>query len=163
MLSRQSSASHAEQQSLEREVLESIFADEFSELEPADDGCRRWRLFIAAHGDHKQLEENHLALCLHATLPAAYPSVLPQVAVEAVRGLSAEQRGEVQALCDGCAAANLGTAMIFAIADEARDWLVAHNVPLAAGGGGGGLQRQGSSGAEQPAVQWAREQRRKKR
>eukprot|EP01043_Picozoa_sp_COSAG02_P097803 COSAG02_NODE_34000_length_491_cov_0.737245_1_plen_46_part_10 len=32
MLSRQSSASNAEQQELEREVLQSIFAAEFSEL-----------------------------------------------------------------------------------------------------------------------------------
>ena len=51
-------------------------------------------------------------------------AVVPTVTIEVIRGLSSKQCGEVQALCEACAAANLGTAMIFAIADEVKDWLL---------------------------------------
>jgi hypothetical protein len=169
MLARQSSASNGEQQELEREVLDSIFAADFSVLAPAADGCRRWRLAIAPHTDEAE-DENHLALALQAKLPAAYPSVVPEVAVEVVRGLSAEQCGEVGTLCDTCAAANLGTAMIFAIADEVGDWLRVHNAPAAGAAAaydeGGGLRRQGSSGGADEsgaAVEYRKGQRRKQR
>eukprot|EP01043_Picozoa_sp_COSAG02_P067319 COSAG02_NODE_10781_length_1859_cov_1.415909_1_plen_209_part_10 len=173
MLSRQSSASNAEQQDLEREVLQSIFAEDFSELQTdpaAADGCRRWRLAIAPHND--EVEKNHLALALHAQVPAAYPSVVPIVTIEVVQGLSSKQCLEVQALCEAWAEANVGTAMIFAIADEVKDWLVAQSSAppdtvqaIHTVGGmatGGQLQRQESLTSE-ATLQWATEQRRKKR
>ena len=169
MLARQSSASNGEQQELEREVLDSIFGHEFTELDASPDGSRRWRLGIEPAADDGAC---HVALALVAQLPSAYPSVAPLVTIEDTKGLSEGQCDELRALSDITAVDNLGAAAIFAIADAAKDWLTANNNPSAAVAdtaldGAGDLQRQGSSGSSTATAAAARQyrgrQRRKKR
>ena len=148
-LQRQSSASNGEQQELELEVLISIYGEEgaFTALEPAADGARRWAVRVVAPAADGS---GHVAaLTLVAQLSAAYPTVVPLLNIEAVEGLSTDQEAELLARARERAAASLGTAMVFTLADEAKDWLIAHSelappTPQQSESGAP-LQRQGSA------------------
>ena len=121
---------------------------DFTSRAPCSDGSRRWALRLVPDAQEAAC---HVSLTLVAQLPAAYPMVTPLLELEAVTGLSPALQAELLALLASGAQANLGTAMIFTITDEAKDWLVANNTPPAPPhpATGAPLQRQTSAELKQ--------------
>ena len=110
---------------------------------------RCWALRLAPDAEEAAC---HVSLTLVAHLPVAYPKAAPLLELEAVTGLTPALQAELLALLSASAQASLGTAMIFTIADEAKDWLVAHNdppAPLPHPDTGTPLQRQTSAELKQ--------------
>lgn len=68
-----------------------------------------------------------VAITLEAQLPPAYPNEAPTLEVVGVKGLSTDQVATLQGMADAAAAENLGMAMCYTVAEELREWLVAHN------------------------------------
>lgn len=70
-----------------------------------------------------------MEIFLEAKLPPAYPNEQPELRVEAAKGLDDEQTRELQALAEAKAEENMGMAMVYTIAEELREWLLARNEP----------------------------------
>lgn len=78
---------------------------------------------------------NPVAISFEAKLPAAYPNAVPDLVVVGVKGLSPVQVATLQGLAEAAAAENLGMAMCYTVAEELREWLVAHNEKPQVGSG----------------------------
>jgi len=114
-----------EEQIMEAEALESIFADEFEQLS-ASPFC--WRVHLQPHAPGEE-EENHVVITLEAKIPPAYPNEVPELDVVVVKGLTEDQRKTLLGLANEKTQENLGMAMIYTIAEELKEWLLAHNEP----------------------------------
>jgi len=117
----------AEEQAMEAEALESIFMADFEQVSVQP---FHWRIHLTPHppGDD---EENHVEIFFEAKVPAAYPNEKPVMSITPEKGLTEGQVLELQELADATAEENLGMAMIYTIAEELREWLLARNEPPA--------------------------------
>lgn len=62
------------------------------------------------------------------SIPPTYPDVPAAVAIEAEKGLSSAQTGELTAYAEGKALENVGMAMVYTLVDAVREWLAEHNI-----------------------------------
>lgn len=118
---------HAQEQEDELEALESIYDDCFSK-DSEDGEAVSVSVLLEPEPDGTEAE-NHVALRLRCAWPAEYPEVAPEVSVEVLRGIAKEQVGQVVALVEEAIEENLGSPMVYTLAEAVREWLVEHNVP----------------------------------
>ena len=116
---------------MEIQALEAIYGDDFKRL---DDGAGPAKFEVtlvpvAGAGD----DVNHVSVAVCITYTPTYPEAAPELSLRAVRrgGLTDELVSECEQLLRGAASSEelLGTAMIYAIAEKAQEWLVEHNKP----------------------------------
>ncbi|CAN0098869.1 unnamed protein product, partial [Laminaria digitata] len=121
---------HEEEQAMELEALEAIYAEAFSitsekplewkvHLEPTEGGVG---------------EVNHVGVDLLCRIPERYPDEAPGVDVEATKGLTPKQCEELLLLAQAQAEENVGMAMGYTIAESLKEWLADNNVPSAVDG-----------------------------
>jgi hypothetical protein len=113
---------HAEEQEMEAEALEAIFASHFNRS-----ATNEW--IIDLYPNIADGEVNYVGCQLIATLPPEYPTELPQLKVRVLQGLAEDEHGQLlQVLADEEAQVNEGVPSIFAVCERLRDWLVENNV-----------------------------------
>jgi hypothetical protein len=113
---------HAEEQEMEAEALEAIFASHFMRS-----AANEWTIDL--YPNIADGEVNYVGCQLIATLPSEYPTELPQFSVRVLQGLAEDEHGKLlQALADDEAQANEGVPNIFAVCERLREWLVENNV-----------------------------------
>ena len=114
-------ASFLDDQAEEKEVLQSIFPEEYEELSTSS--FRICHLMPVVDG------EVHVAVALLVEYPPAYPSVIPSIVIEPEKGLGKKQIDELQSLAEGHAQNNIGMPSIFVIAEAIKEWLADNNKP----------------------------------
>jgi hypothetical protein len=61
-------------------------------------------------------------------MPLDYPSVLPELSIEVVKGLTPGQAAELLLVANRSAEENLGTPSIYMVSENVREWLLDHNI-----------------------------------
>jgi len=123
-----------EEQNQEMMVLESILMDEFKEL-PSEqlNAHRRRRRCALTILPHPSEGPNYVQVLLDVTLEPTYPILMPHVCVEnapaATHNLSAEALAELSAALRQVSKDNAGSVHLMALAEAAREFLCARNVP----------------------------------
>uniref|UniRef100_A0A7S4I7L3 RWD domain-containing protein n=1 Tax=Odontella aurita TaxID=265563 RepID=A0A7S4I7L3_9STRA len=121
---------HVEEQEMEAEALEAIFDVSFSVVHDAQPFVWSVRLVpVDCGGDEsEELEHNHVAVKLVATIPPTYPEDCgPELDVEIERGLAEQHREEILGVARDEADANEGMPAIFAVCEAVRGWLADNN------------------------------------
>lgn len=114
----------AEEQAMEAEALESIFVDDFEQLSSSP---YHWKLRLLPFPAED--EENHLICSLEIKIPNTYPNVSPDISITSLKGLTDDQVEVLNDLAMKSSQDNIGMAMIYTIAEEVKEWLLAHNEP----------------------------------
>lgn len=70
-----------------------------------------------------------MAITIVARIPPPYPNEKPEFDIEVVKGLNDEQRKELMELINTKADENVGMPMMYTVAEDLREWLLAHNEP----------------------------------
>lgn len=116
------------EQADEIEALESIYMENFAVVEESP--LTKIRLLLEPERDYGDEAEDavmFVSLKLFCTFPDTYPDVMPEITVEPVKGIDERQ---VRQLTDKLAAeaeASVGLAMVFNLAEVAKDWLTENN------------------------------------
>ena len=84
---------------------------------------------LLAHAPTLRARVRIVAMVLVVKPPPEYPNAVPDMEIEVVRGLSPEQKAELEALSRAKAEENLGMVMVYTLCEEIKEWLVAHNQP----------------------------------
>ncbi|CAM9937686.1 unnamed protein product [Ectocarpus sp. 12 AP-2014] len=121
---------HEEEQSMELEALEAIYADLFSIV---SEKPLEWKVHLEPT-EGGEGEVNHVGIDFTCRIPERYPDEAPGVEVEATKGLTPKQIEELQALAKTQAEENVGMAMGYTIAEGLKEWLADNNVPSAVDG-----------------------------
>ncbi|KAL1525264.1 hypothetical protein AB1Y20_020129 [Prymnesium parvum] len=119
---------HAEEQAMELEALEAIYMEDFTRVEGADPPAFTLKLVpVTGAGD----DVNHVCVSLSVAYTPKYPEAPPELKVFAVKGLDEAQLAELQDLVVGASKSEAlaGTAMVYAIVEQAQEWLAQHNHP----------------------------------
>ena len=115
--------SDAEERADEIEVLQSIYADEFSWLEEP----RKFSILLEPPTEG---EEVHVTGSLVVTHPDEYPSTtVPEFEVHMIKGLSTKQTEEMMALAVTTAEEGLGGPTVFSACEALKEWLSDNNLP----------------------------------
>lgn len=121
---------HCEEQEMEAEALEAIFAEAFHVVN--GEQPFKWSvklLPVDCAGDvEAEEEQNHVGIKLMATIPLGYPEQLPELSVEIVKGLSEEHRSKLLDMAMEESTNNEGMPAIYSICEILREWLVDNNV-----------------------------------
>lgn len=116
---------HEEDQLMELEALEAIFAEDYELQSSSPERVVRLRL-QPVPGDEGD-EESLVVIDATFRLPAAYPDVAPAMTVEPVRGLTAKHCAPLLELASASAEVSLGMPLIFSVAEALKEWLVENN------------------------------------
>lgn len=112
-----------EDQALELEALEAIFGDEFRLVEaPTKSSGARFEVDLTDNGD------GSVKLRLVFTHALGYPDEPLGVVVHALEGLPTPMRKRLQVHLEGCAKENVQNVAVYALCEEAKDWLDQHVV-----------------------------------
>jgi hypothetical protein len=113
---------HGEEQEMEAEALEAIFASNFKRTTKNE-----WTIDL--YPNIADGEVNHVGCQLIVVLPSDYPTALPRLNVRVLQGLAQDEHCQLlQALADEEAQVNEGLPSIFAVCERLREWLVENNV-----------------------------------
>lgn len=123
-------SNHAEEQSMELEALEAIYADAFS---MTSEKPLEWRIHLEPT-EGGAGEVNHVGINFICRIPEQYPDEAPDVDVEVAKGLTPKQCEELVLLARTQAQENVGMAMGYTIAECLKEWLADNNVPSAVDG-----------------------------
>eukprot|EP00658_Telonema_sp_P-2_P010220 TRINITY_DN13852_c0_g1_i1.p1 TRINITY_DN13852_c0_g1~~TRINITY_DN13852_c0_g1_i1.p1 ORF type:complete len:288 (-),score=104.66 TRINITY_DN13852_c0_g1_i1:375-1238(-) len=105
-----------EEQQMEIEALEAIYAEEFKVISEAP---YRVSIDILDGEDDEQF-----GVRMQAVLPEEYPNQAPEIEMFTIRRVAREQVQAVQEHVLSLIEENLGTAMLFTLASEAKEWLL---------------------------------------
>ena len=98
--------------------------------------------------------ENHVGVNLRFTYPPTYPDVLPEMALEPLKGkpMRAAQLDALRGVCAECGEGLVGMPMAFSICEAAKEWLVEHNEPAGDGSAYADMMRRqkDAARAEEP-------------
>jgi hypothetical protein len=122
---------HIEEQEMEAEALSAIFDTAFTIRSSTQPFQWSIKLVPIDCGDDTTEESavNHVMVNLVATIPPNYPeSALPELDIEILKGLSADNQIEILQLANDEALANEGMPAIFAVCEVVRAWLADNNV-----------------------------------
>jgi len=151
---------YAGEQEMELEALEAILMDDMKEVDGSGpDGCNtEARCFSITIAPKDEDEEEPTDIPIRMTLAFAhtpeYPDAPPLLKVRSVRGVRDADLGTIQAALEAEAQDNLGMAMIFTLAQSAKDQLRA--VVLGSPEGNTGPTQLEIEEAEKAAKQKAR-------
>eukprot|EP00474_Spongospora_subterranea_P002901 CRZ03359.1 hypothetical protein [Spongospora subterranea] len=110
-----------EEQNMEMEALESIYMADF--VQTSSTSCE---IYLQPFTD----DDSNVAVTLIAEFPSKYPSVIPSISIEINRGLNEYQRQQLVCLAHETAQNNVGSAMLFSVAEELKSWMMDNNVKL---------------------------------
>mmetsp|Transcript_12167 Transcript_12167/g.14763 ORF Transcript_12167/g.14763 Transcript_12167/m.14763 type:complete len:264 (+) Transcript_12167:295-1086(+) len=111
-----------EEQSMEVEALESIFLEDF---EKVSDEPIKVRLKLEPFSGEEDI--NHVGIYASFSFPEKYPDVVPEIEIEAIKGLKQAQLEEVQKVLAEEALNNLEMPMVYTLAEVAKEWLEKNN------------------------------------
>ncbi len=116
--------SDEEERADELEVLQSIYADEFSWIsEPSN-----FAIILAPPNDGD--EEVHVQASLQVKYPDDYPSSsIPEFELNALKGLSKKQIDEMHSLAISSSEEQQGMPSVFSVCEALKEWLLDNNVP----------------------------------
>lgn len=90
---------HEEEQLLEQEALEAIFAHDFTVVGVDSPNTKRtWKVHLVPYPDES--DTNHVALDLNVELPTDYPDTKPDIQIKLLQGLANEQIQDIQDVID---------------------------------------------------------------
>eukprot|EP00475_Leptophrys_vorax_P018633 TRINITY_DN2551_c0_g1_i10.p1 TRINITY_DN2551_c0_g1~~TRINITY_DN2551_c0_g1_i10.p1 ORF type:complete len:283 (-),score=94.64 TRINITY_DN2551_c0_g1_i10:2187-3035(-) len=118
-----STMSHADDQVEEMEALEAIY---MQDLTVHSSNPHSFSLWLVPHSDDSQ--PNHVAVVMGVVFPKDYPDVLPEITIKAEKDLEVAHEETLQKLAIEEAERNVGTVMVFSIAQAVKDWLAENNV-----------------------------------
>eukprot|EP00752_Nemacystus_decipiens_P008210 g7342.t1 len=125
---------HEEEQSMELEALEAIYADLFTVVSQKGEGAPlEWKVHLEPT-EGGEGEINHVGIDFTCRIPERYPDEAPEVEVEGTKGLTPKQVEELLLLAQTQAQENVGMAMGYTIAESLKEWLADNNVPSAVDG-----------------------------
>ncbi|CAM9654179.1 unnamed protein product [Pylaiella littoralis] len=121
---------HEEEQSMELEALEAIYADLFTVV---SEKPLEWKVHLEPT-EGGEGETNHVGIDFSCRIPERYPDEPPEVDVAGTKGLTPKQVEELLDLAKTQAEENVGMAMGYTIAEGLKEWLADNNVPSAVDG-----------------------------
>jgi hypothetical protein len=119
---------HAEEQSMEVEMLQAMFTDDLKLVSAAPLAAFHIDLFPEASGADNG---NHVAAELHVAYTPTYPEAAPTLRVVPKLGLSDALAAKVSDQLAAATAELLGAPMIWSLAELAQQFLREHNTPAA--------------------------------
>lgn len=111
-----------EEQELELEALESIFAEDYKNISASEFELNIWPV----PGEE---DENHIGVTMHVTYPADYPTVLPIIKVQRLKGLTDRILAKLEADAMAEAEELLGDVMIYSMTEVIKAFLEENNRP----------------------------------
>eukprot|EP00026_Physarum_polycephalum_P016851 Phypoly_transcript_17873.p1 GENE.Phypoly_transcript_17873~~Phypoly_transcript_17873.p1 ORF type:complete len:231 (+),score=53.17 Phypoly_transcript_17873:95-787(+) len=103
-----------EEKAMEIEALMAIYMDDFKML-----GEDQFEISLTP----TENEDNKIVVVLDVKLPPAYPQEIPALSLKAVKGVNAHELFDLEKSLREQAKDNIGTAMIFTLAQVVKEWL----------------------------------------
>ncbi|OZJ03056.1 hypothetical protein BZG36_03777 [Bifiguratus adelaidae] len=118
-----------ERQQLELDALQAIYMDDFTKLETATpwkvaNPALEFKLHLLPHGERTQ---QHCSADLYVKFPKTYPMVVPELRIQDTAGLTKKEVDELAYSLPKLAKANVGSEMIYDIAEHICSFLDQHN------------------------------------
>jgi len=110
-----------EDQAMEIEALQSIYAEDFKVLGLAP---HQFEITLVPNSDGK---DNHVSITLHVTYTPTYPQEVPIIEVKPLKGVGESQCTTLKEKLEEEAAQNLEVVMILTLAQSAKEWLESLN------------------------------------
>jgi hypothetical protein len=109
-----------EQQQDELEALQAIFVDELQVRSPTS---------LALSLFPEEEESSHVGVLLEVEFPPEYPdSTGPVISIKSLKGLGPTQVEQVLGVAVKEAEENVGSPVVFVVANAVKEWLLGHNV-----------------------------------
>eukprot|EP00128_Syssomonas_multiformis_P012141 Colp12_sorted_trinity150504_noHs@774 len=114
---------YAEEQAQEIEALQSIYPEEFEELE--SDGPRAFKITLKPDNYDQDVDFDG-RVNLYVQYTATYPDEEAQVSLAANGDIADEQLEELRGVVQETSAANVGMVVVFTLASVVKEWLDGH-------------------------------------
>lgn len=114
-----------EEQAMEIEALEAIFLEDCEVVSPV--APREVNITIYPIPGDDNDSENKVGIKLNLKLPKEYPTVLPDMKIEGLKGLTEKHTQILLETAKEEAENNLGMPMIFTISEILKEWLIENN------------------------------------
>eukprot|EP01089_Gocevia_fonbrunei_P013227 TRINITY_DN3331_c1_g6_i1.p1 TRINITY_DN3331_c1_g6~~TRINITY_DN3331_c1_g6_i1.p1 ORF type:complete len:170 (-),score=28.95 TRINITY_DN3331_c1_g6_i1:124-633(-) len=108
-----------EEQTMELEVLSSIYGDDFETIED-----KKFRINLKPN----DMPEDEVSLALIYTYTATYPLEPPLLEIEPKAGISYKNLDILKSQIEAEALANVGMSMIFTLTQIAKDWVEDYSI-----------------------------------
>ena len=124
---------HAQEQEMELQAMEAIYADDYKKLdENTAGGTATFEVTLVPEAGAGE-DVNHVCVAMRVAYTATYPEAPPELSLRAIRKgeLTDEMIADFEKLLREAAASEelLGTPMVYGLGEKVKEWLVEHNKP----------------------------------